>query len=153
MLKALVMLNAFNRRKVHLDFTAMRNVEELYLFRCNETNLVDLASNLIKLQRIVFTSATFDDILLLMSRVKNLKKLKVEKLESDAHFSITNNIMNLSLLNIEREKLMVAQKVKIYVNENIYLATKWATKLQKFRLVGIQRAESYQWDHAFRFIP
>lgn len=149
-LKALVTLYAFNSEHIHLDLPVLANIEELYFYKCNETNLVDLAKDLTKLKRIVLTIATFDDIRMLMGRNRSLQKLKVEKIENGTHFS--NNILNLAALNAEREKLGVAQKVQIYVNEEIYLATKWSIKLEEFRLVGIKRTQSFEWDHAFRWI-
>lgn len=152
-LNALVTLNAFNSERIQLEPSALSNIEELYFYKCNETNLVSLASDLINLRRIVFTIATGDDIALLISRVRNLQKIKIEKIENGTNFNIIDNILNLSALNREREKLAFAQRVTIYVSEEVFLATKWAVIQEDFRLVGIKRTESYEWDHAFRFIP
>lgn len=153
LLEALVTLNAFNSEHIQMELSTLRNVEELYFYKCNETNLVDLANKLTKLKRIVFTIATFEDILLLMSQIRNLQRIKIEKIENGTNYSSTDKILNLSVLNSAREKLADAQKVNIYVNEEIFLATKWVIKQKDFRLVGIKRAESFEWDHAFRFIP
>ncbi|XP_055305039.1 uncharacterized protein LOC129569870 [Sitodiplosis mosellana] len=61
----------------------------------------------------------------------------------------TKGALDLAAWNKEREKLAGARKVTIYVDEDIYLATKWATNETDYDLIELKRGNSYDWDDDF----
>lgn len=81
------------------------------------------------------------DILQYIQQMKNLKKIKLFDFKFEA-------ILNLEMLNTEREKLAGSRKVTIYVPDAVYLATKWATKngTTNFSLIEMKRIDSYEWN-------
>lgn len=95
------------------------NVERLYLFR-----------------------GTLD-ILLLIKKLRNLKKIKLFNFKSA-------ETLQLDMLNTEREKLAGAQKVTFYVPDTVFLSTKWATRngTTNFSLIEMKRTDSYEWNRS-----
>ena len=83
------------------------------------------------------------DIMHFIKKFPNLKKIKV-------HYFESAEILQLDLLNTEREKLAGAQKVTIYVPDAVFLATKWATKngTTNFSLIEMKRTDSYEWNRS-----
>lgn len=77
--------------------------------------------------------------------------MKFLYLQDGTQFSTFNNIFNLIALNNARRQLADAQKITIYVKEEIYLATKWAMKETDFDLIRIKRYESFEWHHDFNY--
>lgn len=114
------------------NVSRMIGLKELYLPGGFTTNDIEtLAANLVNLVEVVINTRTSDDLLPFMRYSKQLRKL----------YPQLNGILNLSKLNKEREKLVNARKVIIYVEDNIFLATKW--KIQygdaNMELVEMQR--------------
>ncbi|XP_055306450.1 uncharacterized protein LOC129570761 [Sitodiplosis mosellana] len=60
-------------------------------------------------------------------------------------------VLNLVALNKERGKLPNARKVTIYVRDDVFLATKWATKNGDTHLkyIEMKRSDSYEWNHHY----
>lgn len=54
-------------------------------------------------------------------------------------------------VNEEREKLKGACRVTLFIDEKVYLPTKWAMNGKEFRLIEIRRTSSHRWGH--QFIP
>ncbi|XP_031633874.1 uncharacterized protein LOC116347437 [Contarinia nasturtii] len=83
------------------------------------------------------------DILRIIQQLKNLRKIKILGFRSA-------EILELNVLNREREKLADARKVTIYVPDAVYLATKWATKngTTNLNLIEMKRANSYEWHRS-----
>ena len=58
--------------------------------------------------------------------------------------------LNLIALNKAREKLneerAEAGKIRIYVKENLYLATKWTLNAIDLSLIELRRADSEEWE-------
>lgn len=100
-----------------------------------------LAKNLVNLERIVFRAASFSQILPFIHQSRKLKEVRVCLLTEGMCF---NRVLNLLELNNQREKLNGAQKVTIYVEEKVFLATKWAAVKINFHLIEMKRLSSYQ---------
>lgn len=152
-------------------------LEKLSIFRCNSTfepistHLIEysemvkseianmsrtelLVRNLINVERLDLERGSIDhaplNILLLIQKLKHLKKINLVHFESE-------EIIQLERLNEEREKLVGAKKVTIYVPDAVYLATKWATKngITNFNMIEMKRIHSYESnrsDHTFDMI-
>ncbi|XP_031628909.1 uncharacterized protein LOC116344482 [Contarinia nasturtii] len=124
----------------------LRNLEELKIgYSAFITDLKSLPHILSKLQRIYFLAVISDDILPFICHAKKLNKIKFERLMSGSYFDEETNILDLFELNKMREKLVGACKITIYVEEDVYLATKWAVKQIEFNLIEIKRSTSYDW--------
>lgn len=121
--------------------------------RKNEVNKIidwsDLPKNLTKLERITFWFASTDDILSFIRHAKKLTTIKIETLQSGHHFNRENAVIDVAALNKERKQLNDAEKVTIFVEETIYLATKWALNGCNFSHIKINRWEPSEWDHDF----
>lgn len=122
----------------------LTNLEELCVCHsCVVNDLKSLPHILPKLKHIEFVDACSDDILPFIRHAVRVKKLKVSSLSSGLHFDQHNKILDLFALNKEREKLVSAQKIMIYVDDDVYLATKWAMKQTDYRMIEMKRIKSY----------
>ncbi|XP_031635376.1 uncharacterized protein LOC116348494 [Contarinia nasturtii] len=125
--------------KTHLLLGTLRNLEELGTATNFISDLKLIPHMLSKLKRLYFIKASSDDILPFICHAKKVNKIKVECL-----FGL-NKILDLLALNKEREKLVGAHKITIYVEEVVYFATKWAMKQKDFKLIEMKRDTSYNW--------
>lgn len=94
-------------------------------------NIPDLCINL---ERLIIRETSADALMPFIRHSVNLKMIDINKFEG--------NVLNISALNKEREKLQGARKVMISVDEEVYLATKWASMQINFSLIGMQRIDS-----------
>lgn len=78
-----------------------------------------LASNLVNLEHLTLGALTRNDISKVISRLPKLEKFHVHPSEG---------VLNLLTLNEQREKLLFACKVRIYVSQEVFMATKWTAK-------------------------
>ncbi|XP_031633905.1 uncharacterized protein LOC116347460 [Contarinia nasturtii] len=130
-----------------INVGALSSLEELRVYESRfVTDLKTLPHMLLKLKRICFYFASSDDILPFICHATNLNKIKVECIQSGSHFDENDKILDLIALNKERKKLVGALKITIYVGEDVYLATKWATKQTDFNMIEMKRESSYAWD-------
>lgn len=132
-----------------LGLSALKSLEEIYVKNCDITDLPALSNELTNLKCIRFDSASIEDIMLLIEQSSELQKIKIEIIQHGMHFSRDTNVIDLLAMNKEREKLPSAQKVTLYVDEAIYLATKWAMKGTDFGLIQVKRFLSFEWDSDF----
>lgn len=106
--------------------------------------VMEIPSTCINLRRLVINETSFVDILPFIRQSKYLNEISIRTLEE--------NQLNLLTLNNERKKLIGAQKVTIYVSEEVYFATKWSTMDTKLELIDMERTDSYEdkQPHNFR---
>lgn len=55
--------------------------------------------------------------------------------------------INLDRLNRERAKLPNAEKITLYVDERLYLATKWTRRETDLPFIRLKRFESFEMYH------
>lgn len=142
-LKRLIELLSFFRMD-SVELSALIDLEKLYIGRIR--GIIDfhaLPSTLKNLQAIRFYSASFDNIWPFVGQAPQLKRIAIEHLYVGKHFCSVTNVIDLVTLNKERNKVERACKLTIYVQEKIYLATKWALKDIDFKLIRLKRIESY----------
>lgn len=114
----------------------------------DRASLETIANTLVALERLsVYYVNSVNDVLPFIQRSTKLRTIRIR---TSVHGN-TNEIMNLPRWNEEREKLAGAFKVTIYVDEDIYLATKWATNKTNYDFVEIKRLTSYEWHNDFEF--
>lgn len=107
---------------------------ELHTF-CGNFNMEKSVNNLTSLEKIVFREANIDDVVSVIRKCVKLKVIKVRTLNEksrpsaifDGKKSFSHNALNVVALNEQRKQLQGAGKVTIFVNEDIFLATKWTT--------------------------
>ncbi|XP_031620762.1 uncharacterized protein LOC116339185 [Contarinia nasturtii] len=147
--KGLVSFCDVSNTNFTIKIGALRNLEELYMFNSYcITDLKILPHILLKLKCIHILWANSDDILPFICHSKNLNKIRVYNLSSGSHCN-AYKILDLFALNKEREKLVGAHKITIYIREDMYLSTKWAMKQTDFSLIEIKRISSYDWSYEF----
>lgn len=121
-----------NLRKLTLD--SDENTEDLEMF----------AKNLVGLQFVCFEEATLKTVEIFLLHVPRLKEIKVNELTGKN--DLENGIINLVRLNNLRASLSGASKVTIYVEEKIYLSTKFALNSIKRNLITLRRMAEVVWE-------
>lgn len=104
-----------------------------------------IANNLLSIERLFIKITTFDDILPFIQKMPNLTKFKIIP-SNENHFN--ERILKLEMLNKEREQLIRARKVTIFVPAYIFLSTKWNVKNGNINLelVEMKLTDSIEWD-------
>lgn len=151
--RGLVKLSLFDQDWEDIDMVhpSLSGLSELQVLRIHKSGqIVDfriLPNTLKSLQRLQMKSASFDEISPFICRSVKLSEIVIhEQLRDGIYFSSNTNIINLIALNREREKIAFARKITIYVAEKIYLATKWALKDTDYKLVRLERIQSFDKD-------
>lgn len=114
----------------------------------NPCEMEILANNYLNLQYLFIQNATYDTLLPFIRRSVKLKRVLVFP-KDKSHFN--GNFLDLVQLNEERSKLQMAQKLVIYVPDNVFLKTKWKTNNgdTNLRLIQMKRSSSYEWNHYY----
>lgn len=119
------------------EFTANRIPEKI--------NVEVLACILGSLERIHLSEANINQIFTFIRCSQKLAHISVTQLDEVDH-----NVLDLGLWNTERANLTGARKVTVYVDEEIYLATKYATQNKEYQLIGMKRIQSHRIISDFR---
>lgn len=93
-----------------------------------------MANNLINLKCIHLNEASIDTIMPFIRQSVKMQRIKVDWFGGGVHFNRNTGTINLLALNREHKKLPDSQKITIYVDEEIYLSTKWAMREIDFEL-------------------
>ena len=126
------------------SFGVLKNLEDLHIWEYKSiVNYEILANELINLQRLYLTEANFDGIMGFIRKSVKIHTIKMHYIQTGAHFNGDTMVIDLLALNKVREKLPNAQKITLYVEEEIYLATKWAFGEIDFRLIRLKRLNMY----------
>lgn len=144
-------------RDIEFSLPLMPELVELGVSFSGEIkNLEQMAKSLMNITRIYIKHGSVDDLALFIRHSAKVKQIKINSLDkgqnnnkgnnNKGHF-FNNTIIDLPALNRERRLLRGACKIRIYVNESIYLATKWATMNTDFDLVELKRGQAYEWKH------
>lgn len=107
-------------------------------------NIENLPKNLPNLDRIYFTYLTSTHILPFICYSPHLRIIKIRNLIEGVHFK--NGILDVTALNEERKKLDWACKTTIYIDEEVYLTSKWAHYSINLNFIELKRFESIEWD-------
>lgn len=131
-----------------ISLSALCNsLEEMYIDNALYiSDLSFIANNLINLKQIHFGDACLRNIHPFIFRSLNLEKIVFYDKNC-----IYGTYFDIYALNIERKKLPNAKKITIYVNEQVYLATKWAFKNTDLSLIRLKRIESFQDENSIDF--
>lgn len=108
------------------------------------TNIKDmqiLANSLVKLERLCIENCeNVDDVTPFIRQSPKLNRIKFTPHHRD-------EVLNLRMLNEERAKLAGARKIILYTRDDVFLATKWATKNGDINLkfIEMRRVDSYRY--------
>lgn len=149
-LKPIEMLSGFI---VRIDNPLMK-LKELDINKGSDVIDLDQFPNIFPdLERIHFSQATADHILPFICSLKKLNIMKIDCLLDGNH--LKGGALNLIALNKERKKLFKPRKVVIYVDERVFLATKWATMELNLDSIELRKGESFELDETnsrYKFI-
>lgn len=131
-----------------VNLSTLVNLEEIFINSSAEViDWTELPSKLPNLQQIGLSISSIDHILPFITHATKLRKVLVRSLKNGTYFE--DNILDIFALNRQRSMLDGAQKVTIYVNECINLATKTAKKTTERDLIRIKRIDSNDYFHDF----
>lgn len=128
-----------------IDLTQLTQLKELatdYFIGRGVQNMTEVAMSL-NLERIDFNSASTCQFFPFLYHTPTLKTMRVYSVSDKNEFDC---IFDLTMINREREKLAAACKVTIYIDEEVYLGTKWVIGIINCRLIELKRVDSYDWD-------
>lgn len=131
------------------DLPQLISLKELAIFEgANAEDMEIFANSYTNIQRLHVCNASIDHILPFIRRTPNLNKIKVFAKDED---SFNGGILPLLTLNEERKKVVGGRKITIYVPDNIFLKTKWATKSGNIdlKLIEMKRVHSIEWNQHF----
>lgn len=111
-------------------------------------NIDILAKSLVNLKRLHIRYAATDDFLPFIYHSPKLKSVKIDIVGNRNDF---NSLLDLVAMENERKKLKWARKVRIYIDECVYLATKWVYGTTNFRFIEVKRAHSREWSNHFEY--
>lgn len=136
-------LNFSKDSQITSDELAMLNgLVKLNFHKMEQTSIIDaekLAITLVNLNEMQFSGANFDDIIPFVRQSVQLQKIQASCLGDGVHFNKRTKIIDLVTLNRERQQLPNAQKITLHVDEDVYLATKWALMETNFDLIRLKR--------------
>lgn len=134
--------------------SSLSNLKALYMSDTKKIEDFNVASNnLNKLMHIHVFHDSIENILVFIKSIKCLPKLRTIQLDlikNGTHFNEYYGIINLKAINDELAQFKNSAKITIYVQEKIYLATKFAFKQMKLDLIELKRYESYRKSHDFQ---
>lgn len=138
-----------------VDWISVSNLKELRL-NCDRTrfNINIYESGIVKsypdLERVSLKTARVDDILQFVRGSPKLNKLRIEYFHPLAEEE--ESAIDLSAWNCQRATLARAQEVTIYVEEDVFLAIKWAKHKTDYSLIRLKRLQSVDWGNDFGYM-
>lgn len=153
-------LNVLTKVNIHVNTKFSEHVTLAHLKQLEEMSIPDsrfikdiesFSNYLGQLERIHFGRSNLDHIMLFISRRPKLKKIRVDWFLSAGENIEFHQIINLSALNRGRAKLLHAEKVTLYVSEDVFLATKRAKRETDLDLIKLNRWECDEWDYNYKY--
>lgn len=153
----LILLHALEKLTIDkftncFNLLQLKHLKELNIFEyANARNFEQLAKNLVNLERLLLQDASYNDLLPFIQQSAKLKHVKIFAKEAK---QFTGHVINLIRWNKEREKLIGARKMHIYIEDNVFLATKRATKNGNinFNMIEMRRTNSICWNYDYSTI-
>ncbi|XP_055307593.1 uncharacterized protein LOC129571765 [Sitodiplosis mosellana] len=133
-LPGLVTLYIYPNENENPEFPVLPSIKEIGIINRFERhiNTDAMVNSFINLEQLFIIGSR--DLLPFIRRSIKLKDVEIADFEGE--------VLDIAALNKERKKLVGARKVTIYVNERIYLATKWATSDTSLEMIELKRQSS-----------
>lgn len=125
-----------------IALSAFTNLEEICIVDGSIIDVERASISLVNLKRIRFRKVNIVDIMPFIRRSARLKQLAVASVEPLRN----TDVIDLAAMNRERQKLANANKITFYVNEQVYLANKWALRELDLKLIRLTRLTYCEWD-------
>lgn len=125
--------------EMSLDLKCLTELKELNLIAIHSSlNMKIIAENLQKLRRltIMLINDVNSDIIKFIHKSKNLKSIEI--------FHSAKKTINLIKLNQERNQLKNACHTTFYVQDNVYLPTKWMSNDVNLKFITVSRIDKNQ---------
>lgn len=130
---------------ISADLSPLTNLKQLSIYFAFSPDMMEsLAKNLVNLELLLLTDGRFSHI---QPFICYSQKLKTIILLNDLNNESSKSILKIEELNEERSKLINAQKLRIYVEEHVYLTAKWVASKTNWSFIEIRRFESYDALH------
>lgn len=110
----------------------------------NFADLDAVAKNLLNVERIFIARCSSNFIVPFIRYAPKVRHLKVVFLSEGMYFD--GKTVDLLRMNQERQLLSGASKTNIYVNEKVFLATKWTANQVSVGLIELKRDRAYGWE-------
>lgn len=117
----------------------MNNIKQIFISMFYDFDVTTLPPKLPNLERIYLNNATMDIILAFTRGSINLKEIFIEVWSHGTY--LNEGIIDVSAINNERAKLAGACKIIIYIDEVVFLATKFKHDVKQ-SFIEIKRKES-----------
>lgn len=101
-----------------------------------------------KLERISFAFASYDNICWILRCAPKLKQIKVFTFKGKSH---SGGPLDLIALNNERKQVNGACKVSIFVDEKVFVATRWTFENINLSYMEMKRLHSTEWNEDFDY--
>lgn len=126
--------------------TSLRELAIRYDASSNEIEVLAMAKSLEQLEGLYLANATFETILPFIRHSKQLREIMFLLKNQN---ELGGQSIDLVTLDKEREQLVDAKKVTIFVPDNILLETKWTIKNGQIdlKLVEMRRSTSIEWKY------
>lgn len=150
-----VYLNALHKLRIklldpHENVSIFAKVNELIVTKIDKgTNMENFVKNLIELKRVYLRVAKSDDIMAFIRYSPNLKEIHIETIQQGTYSY--GRILDISNLNKEREHFKDAQKVEMFVNENVYDMSKLAVDTFEFSCLNVNKINLEVFNQKFEF--
>lgn len=102
--------------------------------QCGGIDIKFLAANYNQIRHLHLNIVDFTEILPFIRHSLTLKSVKIDE--------FNEKVLDVVKLNNERKKLQGARRVTMYVNDDVYLATKWSTPETILEFIEIRRQQS-----------
>lgn len=102
-----------------------------------------IVGNFGNIERVHFQRAVATNIVPIIREAIKVTEIKIDKLDAGEYFE--NGIINVFAWNELRKQFHDAQRLTIYVEERVFLATKWTYTNTSFDKIELKRAECVNW--------
>lgn len=116
-------------------------------FSIETLTIESFVRNVVGLESVCLGCSTIEIVMNFACRLAKLKKIRITRFWDIK----APTKLDIAAWNKQRKKLAGAEKVTIYVPENLYLATKWATNKTDYSLIELKREHSYDCDYGSYF--
>ncbi|XP_031635735.1 uncharacterized protein LOC116348765 [Contarinia nasturtii] len=105
-----------------------------------------VAKDLVNVERVYLRLVDSDQLTQLIRHAPKVKEIKVEQLVEGTYFE--RLVIDLPALNNERKQLAGACKITLYVDDFVFVTTKYALFQTDFSKIELKRADAVEWEHS-----
>lgn len=141
-------LEELSIHKIESVIPPLPHLKEFNFFSIGNRHFIPNIINLVNIERFYTESSLFEEILGMIRRFKNIQYIKANftiRTRFEPYFN--GEYIDLVKVNEERKKLSGACKTTIYIDEELFLATKWKTGVTNLSLIELKRTKATHWKN------